>query len=94
MVTHLSTTAFKNMGLHPKLLQALDSLGYELATPIQAQAIPLLLKSIDVAGQAQTGTGKTNAFLLAILNELLTLPAVKTGKKMSLALLSSRQRVS
>jgi ATP-dependent RNA helicase RhlB len=77
MVTHLSTTAFKNMGLHSKLVQALDSLGYEFATPIQAQAIPLLLNSQDVAGQAQTGTGKTNAFLLAILNELLTLPAVE-----------------
>ena len=74
MVTHLSETAFKNMGLHPKLLSALDSLGYEYATPIQAEAIPLLLNSQDVAGQAQTGTGKTNAFLLAILNELLTLP--------------------
>ncbi|WP_444996137.1 ATP-dependent RNA helicase RhlB [Aliikangiella sp. IMCC44359] len=76
MVTHLSTTAFKNMGLHPNLLKALEALGYEYATPIQAQAIPLLLNSNDVAGQAQTGTGKTNAFLLAILNELLTLPAV------------------
>jgi ATP-dependent RNA helicase RhlB len=77
MLTHLSTTTFKNMGLHPKLLKALDSLGYEFATPIQAQAIPLLLNSQDVAGQAQTGTGKTNAFLLAVLNELLTLPAVE-----------------
>ncbi len=65
------------MGLHPKLLEALDALGYNYATPIQAQALPLLLNSQDVAGQAQTGTGKTNAFLLAILNELLTLPAVE-----------------
>lgn len=77
MVTHLSTTKFRRMGLHPKLLKALDSLGYEYATPIQAQAIPLLLNSQDVAGQAQTGTGKTNAFLLAVLNELLTLPEVE-----------------
>lgn len=74
MVTHLSTTAFRHLGLHPKLLKALDALGYQYATPIQAQALPLLLNSQDVAGQAQTGTGKTNAFLLAILNELLTLP--------------------
>ena len=77
MVTHLSTTAFKNMGLHPKLLKALDDLGYEFATPIQSQALPLLLNSQDVAGQAQTGTGKTNAFLLAVLDELLTLPATE-----------------
>ena len=74
MVTHLSTTTFRSLGLHPKLLEALDELGYKYATPIQAQALPLLLDSQDVAGQAQTGTGKTNAFLLAILNELLTLP--------------------
>lgn len=77
MVTHLSETAFKNMGLHPKLIKALDGLGYQFATPIQAQAIPLLLDSQDVAGQAQTGTGKTNAFLLAVLNEILTLPEVE-----------------
>ncbi len=81
MVTHLSTTRFKNMGLHPLLLQALDSLGYEYATPIQAKCIPLLLSSKDVAGQAQTGTGKTNAFLLGVLNELLTLPAVENRLK-------------
>ncbi len=77
MVTHLSQTKFESMGLHPKLLKSLEKLGYEYATPIQAEAIPLLLNSQDVAGQAQTGTGKTNAFLLAILNELLTLPEVE-----------------
>lgn len=74
MVAHLSKTSFKSMGLHPDLLRALDDLGYQYATPIQAQSIPLLLESRDLAGQAQTGTGKTNAFLLAVLNELLTLP--------------------
>ncbi len=76
MVTHLSQTKFESMGLHPDLLKSLKKLNYEYATPIQAQAIPLLLKSQDVAGQAQTGTGKTNAFLLAVLNELLVLPEV------------------
>ncbi len=65
------------MGLHPNLLKSLKKLNYEFATPIQAQAIPLLLKSQDVAGQAQTGTGKTNAFLLAVLHELLVLPEVE-----------------
>lgn len=77
MVTHLSQTKFDSMGLHPDLLKSLKKLNYEYATPIQAQAIPLLLDSHDVAGQAQTGTGKTNAFLLAILNEILTLPEVE-----------------
>jgi len=77
MVTHLSQTRFDSMGLHPNLLKSLNKLGYEYATPIQAEAIPLLMSGQDVAGQAQTGTGKTNAFLLATLNELLTLPPVE-----------------
>jgi len=77
MVTHLSETRFESMGLHPDLLKALKKLNYEFATPIQAEAIPLLVSGQDVAGQAQTGTGKTNAFLLAVLNELLTLPEVE-----------------
>ncbi len=77
MVAHLSQTTFESMGLHPQLLKALNKLNYQYATPIQAEAIPLLLNSQDVAGQAQTGTGKTNAFLLATLHELLTLPEVK-----------------
>ncbi len=76
MVTHLSQTRFDSMGLHPSLIKSLNQLGYEYATPIQAEAIPLLMSGKDVAGQAQTGTGKTNAFLLATLNELLTLPEV------------------
>jgi len=77
MVTHLSETRFDSMGLHPQLIQALNKLNYQYATPIQAEAIPLLLNGTDVAGQAQTGTGKTNAFLLGVLNELLTLPEVE-----------------
>lgn len=77
MVTHLSQTKFESMGLHPDLLKSLKKLNYEYATPIQAEAIPLLLNSQDVAGQAQTGTGKTNAFLLGVLHELLTLPEVE-----------------
>lgn len=77
MVTHLSQTKFESMGLHPDLLKSLKKMNYEYATPIQAQAIPLLLNSQDVAGQAQTGTGKTNAFLLAVLHELLVLPEVE-----------------
>ncbi|MBV1910939.1 MAG: ATP-dependent RNA helicase RhlB [Kangiellaceae bacterium] len=81
MVTHLSQTRFDSMGLHPKLLQSLNELGYEYATPIQAEAIPLLMSGKDVAGQAQTGTGKTNAFLLASLHELLTLPAVEDRRE-------------
>ena len=58
------------MALKPALLKALDTLGYELPTAIQAQTIPLLLEGRDVLGQAQTGTGKTAAFALPLLSNL------------------------
>ncbi len=69
--THLSDTRFADLDLHEKLIQALDEIGFEYATPIQALSLPLALKGQDVAGQAQTGTGKTAAFLLATMNVLL-----------------------
>jgi len=64
------STKFSDMALKPPLLKALNTLGYELPTAIQAQTIPLLLEGRDVLGQAQTGTGKTAAFALPILSNL------------------------
>jgi ATP-dependent RNA helicase DeaD len=61
---------FKELGLSPAIQQALDELGYEDPTPIQEQAIPELLGGHDVIGQAQTGTGKTAAFGLPLLQYL------------------------
>jgi ATP-dependent RNA helicase DeaD len=63
-------TAFKDLGLSPDIQQALDELGYEDPTEIQKQAIPELLAGHDVIGQAQTGTGKTAAFGLPLLQYL------------------------
>ena len=63
-------TSFKQFGLKSSLLKALDNVGYETPSPIQAQTIPLLLENRDVLGQAQTGTGKTAAFLLPIIHNL------------------------
>ena len=63
-------TSFSQMALKPTLLKALNAVGYELPTAIQAQTIPLLLEGRDVLGQAQTGTGKTAAFALPILSNL------------------------
>jgi ATP-dependent RNA helicase DeaD len=63
-------TAFKDLGLSPDIQQALDELGFEEPTPIQEQAIPELLAGHDVIGQAQTGTGKTAAFGLPLLQYL------------------------
>jgi ATP-dependent RNA helicase DeaD len=64
------TTDFMDMGLHPQLLQAVIELGYLEATPIQTAVIPLMLSGQDVIGRAQTGTGKTAAFALPILQNL------------------------
>jgi ATP-dependent RNA helicase DeaD len=61
---------FRDLGLSPEIQQVLDELGYEEPTPIQAQAIPELLAGHDVIGQAQTGTGKTAAFGLPLLQYL------------------------
>jgi ATP-dependent RNA helicase DeaD len=63
-------TAFKDLGLSPAIQQALDELGFDEPTPIQEQAIPELLGGHDVIGQAQTGTGKTAAFGLPLLQYL------------------------
>ncbi|MGQ8364998.1 DEAD/DEAH box helicase [Glaciecola sp. 1036] len=58
---------FADLGLPPEILQALEKVGYEKPSPIQAQSIPLLLQGHDLLGQAQTGTGKTAAFALPML---------------------------
>jgi ATP-dependent RNA helicase DeaD len=65
------TIQFSDLDLHPALMQAITTLGFAEPTPIQAAVIPLLLSGADVIGQAQTGTGKTAAFGLPILNNLV-----------------------
>jgi ATP-dependent RNA helicase RhlB len=69
--THLSDLKFSSLNLHPKLLKGVEAAGFEYCTPIQALALPLVLDNKDVAGQAQTGTGKTAAFLLATMQRLI-----------------------
>ena len=64
------TTEFDSLNLHPQLVQAIVERGYTAPTPIQAGMIPLMLAGADVIGQAQTGTGKTAAFALPILQNL------------------------
>ena len=65
------TTSFSNLQLAPALARAVSEMGYESMTPIQAQAIPVVLTGQDVMGAAQTGTGKTAAFSLPLLQRLL-----------------------
>ena len=78
--TVLTNTFFTNFDLHPLLQQGLDDSGFTRCTPIQEMTLPLALAGRDVAGQAQTGTGKTCAFLVALMNRLLTTPAVAERK--------------
>ena len=63
--------SFATLGLEAALLQGVKEAGFEFCTPIQAGALPIALDGRDVEGQAQTGTGKTAAFLLATMNHLL-----------------------
>lgn len=63
--------SFKTLGLQKELLQAIEEKGYEEATPIQLQAIPLILNGGDVLAGAQTGTGKTAGFTLPLLQRLM-----------------------
>ena len=63
-------TKFTDLNLDPKILKAIEDVGYESPTPIQAEAIPLALQGRDVLGIAQTGTGKTASFVLPMLNAL------------------------
>jgi ATP-dependent RNA helicase DeaD len=64
------TNEFSTLGLKPQLAQTVSDLGYITPTPIQLQIIPLMLEGSDVIGQAQTGTGKTAAFMLPILQTM------------------------
>ncbi len=70
-----TNTAFSSLQLLPPLLQGVTDAGFSTCTPIQAETLPLALAGQDVAGQAQTGTGKTAAFLLAVMTRLMQHPA-------------------
>jgi ATP-dependent RNA helicase RhlB len=71
---HLSQLTFESLNIAESLKRGIAELGYTRCTPIQAQTLPVALAGRDVAGQAQTGTGKTAAFLIALFNRLLTDP--------------------
>jgi ATP-dependent RNA helicase RhlB len=71
---HLTQLTFESLNITESLKRGIAELGYVRCTPIQAQTLPVALAGGDVAGQAQTGTGKTAAFLVALFNRLLTDP--------------------
>ena len=67
-------TRFHDLDLHPSLMRGIAALGFEYCSPIQAQVLPHTLRGHDAIGKAQTGTGKTAAFLITIFNDLLANP--------------------
>ena len=83
------TTTFADLGLRPELLRALSGLGYEEPTPIQREAIPPLLQGRDLLGQAATGTGKTAAFALPVLERIPR--QAEGGEPMALVLVPTRE---
>jgi ATP-dependent RNA helicase RhlB len=70
--THLTQTKFSDFPLEQSLISGLAAKGFEYCTPIQALSLPITLQGKDIAGQAQTGTGKTLAFLPAVFHHLLS----------------------
>jgi ATP-dependent RNA helicase DeaD len=82
---------FTKLGIKPEILQALTEMGFKTPTPIQAQAIPLLMQSEDLIGQAQTGTGKTAAFGICILERLAVLNPHAQRKPRALVLTPTRE---
>lgn len=83
--------SFKDLNLHPKLLKAIEELGYINATPIQEQAIPQILQGLDLCASAQTGTGKTAAFILPTLHRLVANPSTKAQGPRVLILVPTRE---
>ena len=74
---HLTQVPFSAIGLNDALLESLEDADFVHCTPIQAATLPLALQGQDIAGQAQTGTGKTAAFLLAALHHLMETPVAE-----------------
>ncbi|SPX20429.1 putative ATP-dependent RNA helicase [Escherichia coli] len=92
--THLTEQKFSDFALHPKVVEALEKKGFHNCTPIQALALPLTLAGRDVAGQAQTGTGKTMAFLTSrfiIFSLILRIADRKVNQPRALIMAPTRE---
>lgn len=94
MTTPISPTpllGFASLGLADALAKAVAALGYEEPTPIQREAIPVLLSGTDLIGQAGTGTGKTAAFALPLIQRLQSHPPATRGRARGLILVPTRE---
>ena len=94
--SYLTKTTFNQFPLHPLVIKALEKKGFVYCTPIQEQALPFTTKGIDIAGQGQTGTGKTMAFLASTFNYLLNhqpLPDHKVNQPRAIIIAPTRELV-
>ncbi|MDB6032752.1 MAG: cshA [Verrucomicrobiales bacterium] len=85
----MSTKLFSELGLSDELLKAIDKLGYEKASPIQAEAIPVMMQGHDVVGQSQTGSGKTAAFAIPAIEKVIV-----TEKRVQVLVLSPTRELA
>ncbi|RRX91546.1 DEAD/DEAH box helicase, partial [Pseudomonas aeruginosa] len=89
-------TRFHDFNLAPSLMHAIHDLGFPYCTPIQAQVLGFTLRGQDAIGRAQTGTGKTAAFLISIITQLLQTPPPKErymGEPRALIIAPTRELV-
>ena len=84
---------FSELPIPPNVMSGIETAGFSSCTPIQSQTLPLALSGHDIAGQAQTGTGKTAAFLIALLTKLLQQPQTETARPRALILAPTRELV-
>lgn len=94
MSKHLTETRFSDLPIHEKIVASLNQSGFEFCTPIQAKTLPITLLGKDVAGQAQTGTGKTMAFLIATVHYLLMHPIEKKANQPRAMIMSPTRELS
>ncbi len=89
--THLTQTRFSNLELSDSIVASLKQAGFDHCTPIQDRTLPLSLRDKDIAGQAQTGTGKTAAFLLAVFQRLMNDESEQINNPRALILAPTRE---
>ncbi|WP_281559151.1 ATP-dependent RNA helicase RhlB [Thalassomonas sp. RHCl1] len=89
--THLTEIKFADLPLNKKVVTGLEAMGFQNCTSIQAKSLPILLKGKDLAGQAQTGEGKTIAFLAATFHHLLQKPAPDHNQPRALIMAPTRE---
>ncbi|MBL4823238.1 MAG: ATP-dependent RNA helicase RhlB [Colwellia sp.] len=89
--THLTETKFADLNLAPQVVTGLEAMGFQHCTAIQEQSLPILIQGTDIAGQAQTGEGKTIAFLAGTFHRLLQVEAPTHNQPRALIMAPTRE---